>query len=81
MGAEHKSLLLNTEAHWLSHRKALHCIYKLREEVVKFISANTLEINPWVYDEMWWVELTYLTDIFGHLNELTSTYKAGMKQC
>ena len=77
MSAKHKSLLLHTEVGWLSRGKALCHIYELREEVLKFISANKSKINPWVDDEIWWVKLVYLTDIFGYLNEFNTNMQGG----
>ena len=46
-------------------------IYNLRE-VIKFISADKSKTKFWVDDKMWLIKLIYLTDIFGHLNELNT---------
>ena len=53
MSAEHKSLLSQTAVCCLNCGKILCRIYKLRDEIVKFISANKSKIKPWVDDEMY----------------------------
>ena len=72
MDAEHKSLLLHTEVCCLSRGKVSCRIYKLRQEVVKFISDNKSKINPCVDNEIWRIKLDHLTDIFSHLNKLNT---------
>lgn len=72
MGAEHRSLFLHTAVRWLSCGKVLARLYELREELRVFLSAENSAHAELLGDAQWRSKLTYLADIFKHLNELNS---------
>ena len=69
-GTEHHQLLLHTDVRWLSRGRALQRLFELREQVHEFLSDNGHDLADKLADHSWLAHLAYLTDVFGHLNDL-----------
>lgn len=78
MGSDHIQLLLHTEIRWLSRGKMLGRLIELRLEVQTFIMEKEFDIGI-QFDEMWWVKLSYLSDIFNRLNDLNLSLQGPTK--
>ncbi|XP_068200624.1 protein FAM200C-like [Palaemon carinicauda] len=70
MGSEHQVLLFHTEVRWLSRRKMLTCIAELADEIAIFLREYQSDFAEKFADDFFNLSLSYLADIFGHLNDL-----------
>lgn len=70
MGSEHQVLLFHTEVWWLSRGKILNRIAELHAEIAIFLREYQSNSAENFEDEMFILSLSYLTDIFSHLNDL-----------
>ena len=78
-GSDHHQLLLHTDVHWLSRGKALQRLFELREQVHDFLSEHGHSLAAKLEDQTWLAHLAYLTDVFGHLNELNTSLQGNDK--
>ena len=69
MDSEYKCLLYHTKVRWLSKGKVLKRILHLKEEVVSFLETSKVA-DEWLYDELWWLKVQFLSDLFEKLNAL-----------
>ncbi|XP_064117710.1 protein FAM200C-like [Macrobrachium nipponense] len=70
MGSEHQVLLFHTEVRWLSRGKMLTRIAELTDEIAIFLQEYQSDFAENFEDEIFILSLSYLADIFGHLNDL-----------
>ncbi|XP_025417671.1 zinc finger BED domain-containing protein 5-like [Sipha flava] len=72
MDADYLRLILYSSVRWLSRGNILSRFYNLREELLVFLTIEESEFN-FLGDEVWWTKLSFLTDLFEHLNKLNSS--------
>ena len=71
MRAQHTSLILHTEIKWLSKGRTLTRFFELKEELISFFKQEGKEdLCELLRNNYWCSKLSYLTDIFEHLNKL-----------
>ena len=70
MGSGHETLLLHTDALWLSRGKLLTRFFELKDELKIFFSDRNFQLSDNLHDEEFMTRLSYLGDIFSPLNEL-----------
>ncbi|UYV73226.1 hypothetical protein LAZ67_10002227 [Cordylochernes scorpioides] len=69
MDSDDKNLLFHTEVRWLSKGKALNRFISMKNEIMAFIDNE--EINfPFMMSDVWWLQVSFLGDIFDKLNSL-----------
>ena len=73
MGVQHVGLLFYTKVRWLSRGKCLSRLYELKNQVEIFLRGNKKNIHVHFYNKKFVVELEYLADVFGHLNDMNSS--------
>ena len=70
MGSEHQVLLFHTEVRWLSRRKILTRMAELKDEIAIFLREYQSNFGDKFDDEFFILSLSYLADIFSHLNDI-----------
>ena len=64
MDLKFSSLLLHTEARWLSRDKAIKRLIVLKDKVLQFLSESNCDLVKYFQDKNWLCKLCYLSDIF-----------------
>ncbi|XP_076042078.1 protein FAM200C-like [Oratosquilla oratoria] len=77
MGSEHQVLLFHTEVRWLSRGKILTRMAELKDEIAIFLREYQSNFAENFEDEVFILSLSYLADIFSHLNDV-NTFMQGM---
>ena len=80
MDSSHTRLLLHTEVRWLSKRKVLLRIYRLRQELLAFFNEEKhAEFCNYLQCELWTNEPQHLTENFDCLNRLNTSMQGRSK--
>lgn len=70
MDSDFKSLLYHTEVRWLSKGKVLKRLVHLKVEVISFLEVEETDFGFDLRDEIWWLKVQFLSDLFDKLNFL-----------
>lgn len=70
MDSDFKCLLYHTEVRWLSKGKVLKRLVHLKVEVISFLETEKNDFSFDLHDEMWWLKVQFLSDLFDKLNLL-----------
>jgi len=76
LDSEYDTLLFHTEIHWLSKGNILKRLYELKEEMKIFLNEKDSELLEKFCDLKFELQLTYLVDIFEHLNNLNLQFQS-----
>lgn len=71
LDAAYKNLLLHTDVWWLSHRKVLQRFVDVLPEIKTFLSTRNEEHKE-LLDNVWLLDLGFLTDLTAKLNALNN---------
>lgn len=70
MDSDYKTLLYHTEVRWLSKGKVLKRLIHLKAEVILFLEVEKTSFGFSLHDEIWWLKVQFLSDLFEKLNSL-----------
>lgn len=70
MDSEYKCLLYHTNVRWLSRGKVLKRVVQLKAELISFLETEQKDFEFSIHDEIWWIRVTFLSDLFEKLNSL-----------
>ena len=70
MGSERQVLLFHTEVRWLYRGKILTRMAELKDEIAIFLQEYQSNFADKFENEVFILFLSYLADIFSHLNDL-----------
>ena len=70
MVSEHQVLLFHTEVRWLSRGKTLTRMEELKDKIAIFLREYQSNFVEKFEDKVFILSLSYLADIFSHLNDL-----------
>jgi hypothetical protein len=73
MEADYKCLLFHTEVRWLSKGKVLDRVISLKSEVISYFDVWPNDDFKFVYDDEWWLKVSFLNDLFQKLNGLNTS--------
>ncbi len=74
MQKDYVTLLLHTEARWLSRGKVLTRVFELRQELLLFFKENNkASFCECLESTNWQMKLAYLANIYQHLNNLNTS--------
>ena len=73
MDSEYECLLYHTEVRWLSKGKVLKRLVQLKTQVLSFMETQKKDFGFSFNDEMWWLKVLFLSDLFEKLNNLNSS--------
>ncbi|XP_008181375.1 protein FAM200A-like [Acyrthosiphon pisum] len=78
MDSDNSKLLFHSAIRWLSRGRVLSRFYDLSEEIIVFL---TMEESKYEFlgDEKWWTKVSFLTDIFEHLNKINTSMQGRTK--
>lgn len=84
LGAEHSVLLFHTEVRWLSRGLVIARVFENRDALEIFLREKetaTTALHEHFQDPVFVLSLTYLSDIFGHLNEINKQLQGSDMNC
>ena len=70
LGSDHEVLLYHSEVRWLSRGEILKRLQELKQEVSLFLKNKNSLFDEKIKSESFFCGLSYLTDIFGHINNV-----------
>ena len=70
MGTKHGELLYHSNTRWLSRRKVLDRVAKIRNKVGAFLKKQKHELSERFNGNEWIAKMLFLADFFSHLNQL-----------
>ena len=73
MDSKFKCLLFHTEVRWLSRGKVLKRVCQLKAEICSFLDAQKKDFGFSVHDELWWLRVQFIADLFEKVNVLNSS--------
>jgi hypothetical protein len=73
MDSNYKCLLYHTKVRWLSKGKVLKRLVHLKVEVISFLETEEHDFGFELHDEIWWLKVQFLSDLFEKLNSLNSS--------
>jgi len=74
MDSKHTKLILHTEVRWLSRGRVLSRVLELKDEMLAFFTSQKLDnFIEMFLDDSWCAKLSYLADIFMHLNKVNAS--------
>ena len=73
MDSKFKCLLFHAQVRWLSRGKVLKRVCQLQAEICSFLDAEKKDFEFSVHDELWWLRVQFIADLFEKVNALNSS--------